>query len=196
MELNKGIPDFQNDIDHSLAILQAGGLILYPTDTIWGIGCDATNPEAVKKVFTLKQRAETKTMIVLMADERDVLKYTSAPDLRVFDFLRTVQKPTTVIYEGPVGLADNLTGPDGTIAIRLVEDPFCRHLIKRLRKPIVSTSANISGQPSPAFFAAIGDEIRNGVDGVVQYRQLDTSPRQPSAIVKWNRDGSVTVIRP
>ena len=196
MESHKGIPDFQNDIDNSLMILQAGGLILYPTDTIWGIGCDATNPEAVKKIFSLKQRAETKSMIVLMADERDVLKYTSGPDLRIFDFLRTVQKPTTVIYEGPVGLADNLTGPDGTIAIRLVEDPFCRHLIKRFRKPIVSTSANISGQPSPAFFGEIGDVIKTGVDGIVQYRQQDSSSRQPSAIVKWNRDGSVTVIRP
>ncbi|HEX9511637.1 MAG TPA: L-threonylcarbamoyladenylate synthase [Puia sp.] len=196
MELHNGVPDFNKDIENSLPILQAGGLILYPTDTIWGIGCDATNPAAVKKIFALKQRAETKSLIVLMADERDVLKYTSQPDLRVFDFLRTVQKPTTVIYEGPVGLADNLTGTDGTVAIRLVDDPFCRHLIKRFRKPIVSTSANISGRPAPAFFGEIEDPIKTGVDGIVQYRQQDTSPRQPSAIVKWNRDGSVTVIRP
>src|SRR5438309_8878129 len=115
MELHHGLPDFNNDIENRLMILQAGGLSLYATDTIWGIGCDATNPDAVKKIFSLKQRAETKSMIVLMADERDVLKYTSQPDLRVFDFLRTVHKPTTVIYEGPMGLADNLTGTDGTI---------------------------------------------------------------------------------
>lgn len=196
MELYNRIPDFNTDIENSLTILQAGGLILYPTDTIWGIGCDATNPDAVKKIFSLKQRAETKSLIVLMADERDVLKYTSQPDLRVFDFLRTVQKPTTVIYEGAVGLADNLTGTDGTVAIRLVNDPFCRHLIKRFRKPIVSTSANISGRPAPAFFDGIEDPIKAGVDGIVQYRQQDTSSREPSAIVKWNRDGSVTVIRP
>lgn len=196
MELNERTPDFQKDIENCLAVLQAGGLILYPTDTIWGIGCDATNPDAVKKIFSLKQRAETKSLIVLMADERDVLKYTSQPDLRVFDFLHTVQKPTTVIYEGAVGLADNLTGPDGTVAIRLTEDPFCRHLIKRFRKPVVSTSANISSQPAPAFFSEVADPIKKGVDMIVQYRQDDTAPRQPSAIVKWNRDGSVTFIRP
>ena len=196
MNVFNGAADFQNDLGFCLTTLQAGGLILYPTDTIWGIGCDATNAEAVKKIFTLKQRAETKSMIVLMADERDILKYTSQPDLRVFDFLHTVQKPTTVIYEGPVGLADNLTGPDNTVAIRLVEEPFCRHLIKRFRKPIVSTSANISGQPAPAFFGEIDGLIKKGVDRIVTYRQDDISPRQPSAIVKWNRDGSVTVIRP
>ena len=196
MEGHNDTPDFQIDIENCLTVLKTGGLILYPTDTIWGIGCDATNPDAVKKIFALKQRAETKSLIVLMADERDVLKYTSQPDLSVFDFLRTVQKPTTIIYESPVGLADNLTGSDGTIAIRLTEDPFCRHLIKRFRKPIVSTSANISGQPAPAFFKQIDDQIKKGVDTIVQYRQDDLSPRQPSAIVKWNRDGSVTVIRP
>ncbi|HWK07334.1 MAG TPA: L-threonylcarbamoyladenylate synthase [Puia sp.] len=196
MELHHGIPDFSTDIENCLVLLKAGGLILYPTDTIWGIGCDATNPDAVKKIFSLKQRAETKSLIVLMADERDILKYTSQPDLQVFDFLRTVQKPTTVIYEGPMGLADNLTGTDGTVAIRLVDDPFCRHLIRRFRKPIVSTSANISGRPAPAFFDEIEDPIKAGVDGIVQYRQQDTSPRQPSAIVKWNKDGTVTIIRP
>jgi L-threonylcarbamoyladenylate synthase len=196
MELNNGPRDFHTDIENCLTILQAGGLILYPTDTIWGIGCDATNPEAVKKIFSLKQRTEAKSLIVLMADERDVLKYTSQPDLRVFDFLHTVHKPTTVIYEGAVGLADNLTSPDGTVAIRLTDDLFCRHLIKRFRKPIVSTSANISGRPAPAFFGEIDGEIKAGVDGIVQYRQQDTAPRLPSAIVKWNRDGSVTVIRP
>src|SRR5882762_9262209 len=128
--------EFQDDLENCLRVLQAGGLILYPTDTVWGIGCDATQPGAVKKIFTLKQREETRSMIVLMADEREILKYTSSPDLRIFDFLHTVQRPTTVIYDGPVGLADNLTGTDGTIAIRLIQDIFCRHLIKRLRRPI------------------------------------------------------------
>ncbi|HEY6900205.1 MAG TPA: Sua5/YciO/YrdC/YwlC family protein, partial [Puia sp.] len=136
--------DFEKDIVNCLEVLQRGGLILYPTDTIWGIGCDATNAEAVSKVYALKQRALAKSMIVLMAEERDVLKYTSQPDLRVFDFLQTVGKPTTVIYEGAIGLADNLVNEDGTVGVRLVQDDFCRHLIKRLRKPLVSTSANIS----------------------------------------------------
>ena len=189
-------PDFQRDIDRSLAVLQAGGLILYPTDTIWGIGCDATNPAAVSRVFALKQRSETKSLIVLMADEKDILKYTSQPDLRIFDYLHTVKKPTTVIYEGAVGLAGNLIGADGTVAIRLVDDPFCRHLIKRLRRPLVSTSANISGEPAPAFFSAIDERVKKGVDYVVEHRQEDVTPRAPSAIVRWNRDATVMVIRP
>lgn len=189
-------PDFQQDVDHSLTVLQKSGLILYPTDTIWGVGCDATDSAAVRKIFHLKQRAETKSLIVLMADEKDILKYTSQPDLRIFDFLHTVTKPTTVIYEGAVGLADNLIGADGTVAIRLVDDPFCRHLVKRFRKPIVSTSANISGAPSPQNFAAIDPHIKEGVDYIVHHRQDDTTPREPSAIVRWNRDGTVTVIRP
>jgi L-threonylcarbamoyladenylate synthase len=188
--------EFQTDIEICLKTLQGGGLILYPTDTVWGIGCDATRADAVKKIFDLKRRAETRSMIVLMADRRDILKYTSQPDLRIFDYLRTVKKPTTIIYEGPLGLADNLIGSDNTIAIRLVEDIFCRHLLKRFRKPIVSTSANISGHPAPATFADIQQEIREGVDTIVRYRQDDSVPAQPSAVLKWNKDGTVTTIRP
>jgi L-threonylcarbamoyladenylate synthase len=188
-------PDFQQDIDPSLATLQAGGLILYPTDTIWGIGCDATDAAAVEKVYALKQRAETKSLIILMADKKDILKYTSQPDLRIFDFLDTVKKPTTVIYEGAMGLASNCIGADGTVAIRLVDDPFCRHLIKRLRKPIVSTSANISGKPAPANFQDIDEKIKAGVDYIVHHRQDDTTEHAPSAIVRWNRDATITIIR-
>lgn len=188
--------DFETDIDRCLEVLQSGGLILYPTDTIWGIGCDATNAAAVSRIYRLKQREESKSLIVLMADERDILKYTSQPDLQIFDYLQTVQKPTTVIYEGPIGLADNLVAADHTVGIRLVNEPFCRHLIKRFRRPIVSTSANISGHPSPAFFADIEAAVVQGVDYVVQYRQDDREPKQPSAILKWNKDGTVTTIRP
>jgi L-threonylcarbamoyladenylate synthase len=187
---------FENDIAASLTVLHSGGLILYPTDTVWGIGCDATNPEAVRKVFELKQRAETKSLIVLVTDQRDILKYTSQPDLRIFDFLKTVQQPTTVIYEGAIGLAPNLINADGTIAIRLVDDPFCRHLIRRFRRPLVSTSANRSGAPAPASFKDIAEEIKAGVDYIVHYRQNDSAPKQPSTIVKWNPDGTTTVIRP
>jgi len=188
--------EFQDDIENCLRVLHAGGLILYPTDTVWGIGCDATNPVAVKAVYDLKRRDESKSLIVLMADERDVLKYISAPDLRIFDYLHGVQKPTTVIYEGPLGLADNLTGSDGTIAIRLVEELFCKHLIKRFRKPLVSTSANVSGRPAPALFTEVEEEVRSGVDYIVHYRQEDSRRQQPSAVVKWNKDATVTVIRP
>jgi L-threonylcarbamoyladenylate synthase len=188
--------DFDADIRNSLSALRSGGLILYPTDTIWGIGCDATNSEAVSKVYALKQRAETKSLIVLMTEPRDILKHSSQPDPRIFDFLKTVTKPTTVIYEGAMGLAHNLIGADGTIGIRLVRDEFCRHLIKRFRKPIVSTSANISGEPAPAFFREIDPKILAGVDYVVHHRRDDETPHEPSAIVKWNPNGSVTVIRP
>jgi L-threonylcarbamoyladenylate synthase len=188
--------NFEHDIDRSLATLQSGGLILYPTDTIWGIGCDATNPAAVARVYALKQREAAKSLIVLMADKRDIVKYTSQPDLRIFDFLATVKKPTTVIYEGALGFAPNLVNSDGTIAIRLVQDDFCRHLIKRFRKPIVSTSANVSGEAAPAFFTEIDPRIKDGVDYIVEHRRDDKTPREPSAIVKWNADGDPTVIRP
>jgi L-threonylcarbamoyladenylate synthase len=188
--------NFDNDIDHCLSVLRSGGLILYPTDTIWGIGCDATDPNAVAKVYALKQREAAKSLIVLMADQRDILQYTTQPDLRIFDYLATVQKPTTVIYDGAIGLASNLVNADGTIAIRLVADPFCRHLIKRFRKPLVSTSANISGEPAPAFFNQIDPRVKAGVDYIVEHRRDDETPREPSAIIKWDPGGEPTVIRP
>ncbi|HEX7846012.1 MAG TPA: L-threonylcarbamoyladenylate synthase [Chitinophagaceae bacterium] len=187
--------DFEKDIEQCLSVLKDGGTILYPTDTIWGIGCDATNPQAVEKIFALKQRPDEKAMIVLVADERDILQYVASPDLSLFDHLSTQTKPTTVIYEGAIGLADNLIAKDGSVAIRICKEDFCRHLIKRFRKPIVSTSANISGQPSPKIFAEIKDEISNAVDYVVKYRQEDETPANASSIIKWS-NGSIEVIRP
>src|SRR5688572_11404033 len=130
-------PDFDNDINKCLEVLQSGGLILYPTDTIWGIGCDATNATAVEKIYTLKQRPDEKAMIVLVAAERDVLKYVASADLAVFDYINDQPKPTTVIYDGAIGLAENLPAPDGSIAIRICNEVFCRHLLKRFRKPLV-----------------------------------------------------------
>lgn len=186
--------DFTPDVENCLNTLRSGGLILYPTDTIWGIGCDATDAEAVKKIYELKKRPESKSMIVLLADEKDLLRYVTQPDLQVFDYLRTITKPTTVIYTDPVGLADNLVSNDGTIAIRLVKDDFCRHLVKRLRKPIVSTSANISGEAPPASFSGISDDIKKGVDYIVQYRQDDEAPKQASSVIKWE-NGKITVLR-
>lgn len=187
--------DFNTDVENGLAVLQRGGLILYPTDTIWGIGCDATNADAVRRIYELKKRPETKSMIVLLADERDLLQYVANPDLAVFDYLEGVTKPTTVIYDGAIGLADNLVNQDGSIAIRIVQDTYCKHLIKRLRRPIVSTSANISGEPSPRTFAEIPDAIKEQVDYVVHHRRDDAVIAAPSSIVRWER-GQVTVIRP
>ncbi len=186
--------DFQQDIEQCLAVLKNGGLILYPTDTIWGIGCDATNPAAVEKVFALKKRPDEKAMIVLVADERDVLQYVASPDLSLFDYLQQQPKPTTVIYNGAIGLADNLIAKDGSVAIRICNETFCKHLIKRFRKPIVSTSANISGQPSAKLFAEITEEIKNGVDYIVKYRQEDETIAEPSSLIKWE-NGKVDVIR-
>jgi L-threonylcarbamoyladenylate synthase len=188
--------NFLPDIDQCLHTLYNGGTILYPTDTIWGIGCDATNEAAVEKIYKIKNRPPAKSLIILLADERDILQYVANPDLRVFDYLQTTHKPTTVVYEGAIGLASNLTPEDGSIAIRLVNEPFCKHLIKRFRKPLVSTSANFSGQPAPQSFKDIPGEIKNSVDYIVQYRQNDDTPAQASAVIKWNKDGTVTTIRP
>ena len=187
--------DFTNDLDHCLKVLNEGGLILYPTDTVWGIGCDATNAEAVKKVYAIKNRPQEKTMIVLVAEEKDVLQYVANPDMRVFAYLQQAEKPTTVIYPGAIGLADNVIAPDGSIAIRIVQDEFCRHLIKRFRKPIVSTSANIAEQAAPALFSEIIHYIKQSVDYIVQYRQEEATPREASAIIRWEKDVPV-VLRP
>jgi L-threonylcarbamoyladenylate synthase len=187
--------NFEKDIEQCLKVLNAGGLILYPTDTVWGIGCDATNAGAVEKIYALKKRPDEKAMIVLVADEREVLKYVASPDLQVFDYLQEAKKPTTVIYEGAIGLADNLVARDGSIAIRICNEDFCRHLIKRFRKPIVSTSANISGEPSAKLFSDISDEIKNGADYIVNYRQNDKIVAAPSSVIKWN-NGHATIIRP
>ena len=186
---------FEKDIEKCLETLKGGGLILYPTDTVWGIGCDATNEKAVEKIYKLKKRSDEKAMIVLVADEKDIMQHVAAPDLSLFDYLDKTTKPTTVVYEGALGFADNLVAKDGSIAIRICKDEFCRRLIKRFRKPIVSTSANISGMPAPKFFKEISDEIKNGVDHIVQYRQQNETSIQPSSLIKWN-NGNVTILRP
>ncbi len=133
---------FETEVEEALEVLKNGGVILYPTDTVWGIGCDATNEIAVKRIYQIKKREDCKSMIILVAEERDVLQYVAAPDLSVFNFIEEQTRPTTIIFEHAVGLPDNLMAEVGSIAIRIVRDEFCRHLIKRLRKPIVSTSAN------------------------------------------------------
>lgn len=187
--------NFEKDIEKCLEVLKSGGLILYPTDTVWGIGCDATNEKAVEKIYKLKRRSDEKAMIVLVADERDIMQYVAAPDLSLFYHLDKITKPTTVVYDGALGFADNLVANDGSIAIRICKDEFCRHLIKRFRKPIVSTSANISGTATPKIFREITNEIKNGVDYIVNYRQDDEAISEPSSLIKWN-NGIVTVLRP
>jgi L-threonylcarbamoyladenylate synthase len=187
--------DFSADIDHCLDTLKKGGVILYPTDTVWGLGCDACNPQAVEKIFKIKQRSEAKSLIVLLADERDLLQFVAAPDLAVFDFLENCNKPTTVVYDNIIGLAGNLLAEDGSAGIRITKDVFCKQLIKRFRNPIVSTSANISGTPTAQVFSAIPPVIKDAVDYTVEYRQKDNTPAQPSVVVRW-KNGKVEIIRP
>ncbi|RBL91921.1 L-threonylcarbamoyladenylate synthase [Chitinophaga flava] len=187
--------DFEQDINAALPVLRNGGLILYPTDTIWGIGCDATNEAAVKKIFDLKQRSESKSLVILLPDVRDLLHYVSNPRPDMADVIAGFDRPTTVIYEGALGLAPNVISEDQSVAIRIVKDTFCRHLLKRLRKPMVSTSANISGQPSPGSFQDISPEIINGVDYVVKYRQEETAFGVASRIIRIGKDGSIAIIR-
>lgn len=186
--------DFEDDIIASLKVLHAGGLILYPTDTVWGIGCDATNKEAVEKVFRLKQRPDQKALIVLVADERDILQYVAGPDPEIFSYLEETTRPTTVIYDGAIGLAENLLAADGSVGIRICKEAFCRHLIKRFRKPLVSTSANISGAAVNKSFTTIPREIIEGVDYVVNYRRDDRTESLPSSVIRWN-NGKVEILR-
>ncbi len=186
---------FLNDIENCLEVLKNGGTILYPTDTVWGIGCDATNEKAVEKIFAIKKRNEEKSMIILVTEETDILHYSNEPAPVIFDYIKGVHKPTTVIYEGARNLAKNLINKDSSIGIRIVQDPFCRELIRSFGKAIVSTSSNISGYPPPAFFEDIDIEIKSGVDYIVQHRQEDTTPALPSTVVKLSTDGSIKVIR-
>lgn len=186
----------KDDIEACLKVLKNGGLILYPTDTVWGIGCDATNEEAVAKIYALKNRNEEKSMIILLADEIEILKYTDQEQLTIFDYIKGIVKPVTVIYNEAKYLAKNLINKDGSIGIRIVKDKFCQQLIREFGKPIVSTSSNVSGYPPPSLFSDIDIKIKNGVDYVVQHRQDDNTPSQPSTVIRLNDDGSYIIIRP
>jgi len=185
----------EEDIANALEVLRDGGLILYPTDTVWGIGCDATNSNATSKIYALKKRADTKAMIMLVPEEQWILDYVETASPIVVDYIKGISKPTTVIYENAKNLADNLIGADGTIAIRICKADFAYKLMKAFGKPIVSTSANIAGLPTPMCFKDISLDMIEGVNYVVRSHQEDTTLKQPSAIVKWEQD-QLIVIRP
>lgn len=184
------------DIKAALEVLQKGGIILYPTDTIWGIGCDACNAEAVKRVYALKNREDSKSMLVLMENAALLDRYVDEVPEIAFDLIELTDKPLTIIYDGAKNLAPNLIADDGSIGIRITSEAFTRELIRRFKRPIVSTSANISGNPSPANFSEIDPAVINGVDYVVNYRQDETAKAKPSGIIKLGRSGEVKVIRP
>ena len=183
------------DIRKAIEVLRQGGTILYPTDTIWGIGCDATNPAAVKKVFELKQREDSKALICLVDSAGRLQRYVrNVPDV-AWDIIDLATKPTTVILSGAVNLASNLLADDGSVGLRVTNEVFSHTLCYRFQKAIVSTSANISGEPSPQTFADISDEIKKRVDYICESRQRDTSRHEPSAIIKLGPTGEVTIIR-
>ena len=177
------------EINKAIEILKKGGLVLYPTDTIWGIGCDATNENAVAKVFELKQRNESKALISLVGDKKELITLTKQIPKEAESY-----KPTTIIYTNISGLAKNLIANDGTAAIRIVQDHFCKQLIQNFGKPIVSTSANISGENTPEQFAEISEEIKSNVDYIVNLRQNEIMSN-PSDILFINKDGSIKKIR-
>ena len=179
----------KTEIENCIAVLKKGGLILYPTDTVWGIGCDATNPEAVDKVFKLKQRSDEKPLICLMLNEY----VENVPEV-AYDILKFAKKPTTIIYDDPIRVAENIIAADNSLAIRVTKDEFCKKMIQRFRKPLVSTSANISGEKTPQSYAEIDPLILEGVDYVVNLHHEKKSGK-PSSIIKLKNDGSVKVIR-
>lgn len=190
------IQDYKQDLDTAIRVLRNGGIILYPTDTVWGIGCDATNVEAVAKIYALKQREDTKSMLVLVDSVATLDRIIpEVPDV-AYSLIELATRPLTIIYDEAVGLAPNLVGEDGSLGVRVTGEEFSSMLCRTLRRPIVSTSANISGDPTPMVFSAISEEIIKGVDYVVGYRQTDKSKTAPSQIIKLGKSGEVKIIRP
>lgn len=176
-------------------VMKQGGIILYPTDTIWGIGCNALDAKAIAKIYALKQRDDAKSLIILLAEAREVFQYVAGPHPDIVNIIQSFERPTTVIYEHAIGLPANLVNQDGSIAIRVTRDPFCKSLIKKLSGPLVSTSANISGQPAPSTFHQVPDIIRQGVDYLVNEQVAGSGTGLASQIVRIQEDGSLNVIR-
>jgi len=199
----------KEDLQEALRVLRSGGIIVYPTDTVWGIGCDATNAEAVKRIYALKQREDSKSMLVLLDSPAKLPYYigeipeTAWALLEASDYSEESEysdcsdrKPLTIIYPNARNLAPNLIAEDGSIGIRITNEPFSKALCEQLRHPIVSTSANISGHPAAPFFAEIEEAILAGADYVCRFRRDDDCPHEPSSIIKINDDGSFKIIRP
>ncbi len=182
-------------IEKALQVLKEGGIILYPTDTVWGIGCDATNEKAVEKVYKLKQRADSKSLITLAANVDMVCRYVKEMPEIAISLIEVNDKPMTIIYPDAIGLAANVVAEDGSAGIRVPMSEFCTRLISRFHKPIVSTSANISGKPAPTYFEEISQEIIDGVDFVVDESCEDNATHQPSQIIKVGLGSEIEIIR-
>lgn len=185
----------EDDIKKAIEVMRKGGIILYPTDTVWGIGCDATNAEAVAKVYALKRRDDSKALICLVDSDSRLQRYIrNVPDV-AWQLIEAVEKPTTLILDGAVNLAPNLIAEDGSIGIRITKEPFSHELCYRFQKAIVSTSANVSGEPAAQNYRDISQEILDGVDYVCESRRQEHKPHTPSSIIKLAADGEVKVIR-
>lgn len=199
----------KEDLESALRVLKAGGIIVYPTDTVWGIGCDATNPEAVAKIYALKMREDSKSMLVLLDSVAKLDYYVDVPEaaslllLATDDVLRDdarctkegASKPLTIIYPNARHLAENLIAEDRSIGIRVTNEPFSKALCARLKRPIVSTSANISGEPTAHFYKEIAQAVKDGADYICHFRRDDETPHEPSSIIKVNSDNSFVIIR-
>ena len=186
---------FTNEVNKAAEIVKNGGLILYPTDTIWGIGCDATNYDAVERIFQIKKRDSNKSMIVLMKDYNELKDYLKILPQIDFEQFKNEIRPLTVIYQHAINLAENVIAKDGSIAIRIPKDDFCNELIKSIGVPLVSTSANFSGEPSAENFKNISEELKYQVDYIVNYEQDLVKDAKPSRIIKILDDGKIIVIR-
>jgi L-threonylcarbamoyladenylate synthase len=186
---------FADEIEKAVEVLRSGGIILYPTDTIWGIGCDATNQVAVKRIYEIKKRQDTKSVLILMENPNLLNSYIREVPEIAWDLIELAVSPLTIIYFGAKNLAPNLLAQDGSVGIRITTEPFTQQLIRRFRKPLVSTSANISGEKSPQNFAEISEEIKKSVDYTVRYRQDDFSISVPSSIIKLGVGGQIEIIR-
>ncbi len=183
------------EIKKACQVMREGGVILYPTDTIWGIGCDATNEEAVRRVYEIKRRADSKAMLVLVDSAVKVDFYVQDVPEVAWDLIELADKPLTIIYSGARNLAPNLLAEDGSVGIRVTGEEFSKRLCQQFRKAIVSTSANVSGQPSPQNFSEISEDIKAAVDYIVDYRREETTQAKPSSIIKLDKGGVIKIIR-
>lgn len=185
-----------DDIKKACEVMRQGGIILYPTDTVWGIGCDATNSNAIARVYKLKQRADSKALIVMLADENQLQRYVhEVPDI-AYELIGVAIKPLTIVYDKAINLCPELCAEDGSVGIRVTREDFSRRLCRAYRRPIISTSANVSGSPTPMRFIDIDEEIKQGVDYIVANRRHDSAGHQPSSVIKLSHNGEIKILRP
>ena len=184
-----------DEAKRAIEVMRKGGVILYPTDTVWGIGCDATNEEAVKRIYEIKKRVDNKAMLLLVDSPDRIVRYVAKIPAVAWDLIDLTTKPLTIIYDGARNLAPNLLAEDGSVGIRVTSELFSKELCYRFQKAVVSTSANISGEPTPRFFAEISPEIIEAVDYVVNYKHLDKGRPKSSSIIKLAANGTVSIIR-